>query len=317
MNTAARDDILGDVLDRIGARPVLVDVGASGAAHAPWTPVAHKSVFVGFDPDDRELNPALGRNFAAYHILPKIIAGPNARNRSKFYLTEFPQCSSMLEPDSPALAPYLFASLFKVDRTVELETTTLAAVMSDLNLPSIDWLKIDTQGRDLSVIMGLDDARRNQLLCVEVEPGFTPFYHDEESFFQIDTMLRAQGFWLAHLKAQQFPRVRAATIKEAFGMDIRGVDPAARLFGPSPTAAEARYMIGPEALQARGAPLRDYVVAWTFAVATGLWGYALELAAGAKAHPEAAESRFKLLTQFIYDSIRQTVSAMAQGQQRT
>jgi FkbM family methyltransferase len=298
-------------LDRVGARPVLVDVGASGAAHAPWTPVAHKSVFVGFDPDDRELNPALGRNFAAHHMIPKIVAGPDTGQRSNFYLTEFPQCSSMLEPDAEALAPYLFAGLFKVERTTEVETTTLAAVMTDLNLPTIDWLKVDTQGRDLSVIRGLDEARLNRLLCVEVEPGFTPFYRDEESFFQIDTMLRGRGFWLAHLKPQQFPRVRASTIKEAFGMDIRAVDPAARLFGSSPTAAEARYMIGPEALHARQAPLRDYVVAWTFAVATGLWGYALELAALAKAHPDAAEPRFKLLTGFIYDCVRQTVAGLA------
>ena len=308
------NDALGDVLERIGTQPVLVDVGASGKAHAPWMPVAQKSVFVGFDPDDRELDPALGRNFAAHHVIAKIVAGPSADQRSPFYLTEFPQCSSMLEPDAAALAPYLFADLFKVDRKVEIETTTLAAVMDDLNLSAIDWLKIDTQGRDLSVILGLDEARRERLLCVEVEPGFTPFYRDEESFFDIDTALRARGFWLAHLKPQQFPRVRASTIKAAFGMDVRAVDPAARLFGPSPTAAEARYMISPEALKARGAPFRDYAVAWTFAVATGLWGYALELASGAKSHEKAAEPRLKLIGQFMYDSIRQTVAGLAAQQ---
>lgn len=314
MSTVSRDDILGDVLDRIGARPVLVDVGASGAAHAPWAPIAHKSVFVGFDPDDRDLNPALGRNFSAYHIIPKIVAGPSADQRSKFFLTEFPQCSSMLEPDAEALKPYIFAGLFKVERTVDIETTTLAAVMDGLNLPNIDWLKIDTQGRDLSVIMGLDEPRRERVLCIEVEPGFSPFYHDEESFFQIDTALRARGYWLAHLKAQQFPRVKQSTIKEAFGMDIRAVDPTARLFGPSPTAAECRYMISVEALQARSAPLRDYMVTWTFAVATGLWGFALELAAAGRKHPDAEEPRLKVLTNFLYDCIRQTVAGLAAAQ---
>ncbi len=62
----------------------------------------------------------------------------------------------MLEPDAEALESYLFAGLFKVERTVEVETTMLADVMDALNIAAIDWLKIDTQGRDLSVIRGLD-----------------------------------------------------------------------------------------------------------------------------------------------------------------
>lgn len=113
-------------------------------------------MFVGFDPDQRDLNPDLGNAYAAHHIIPKIVAGPESRGSEKFYLTEFPHCSSMLEPDAEALESYLFAGLFKVERTVEVETTMLADVMDALNIAAIDWLKIDTQGRDLSVIRGLD-----------------------------------------------------------------------------------------------------------------------------------------------------------------
>lgn len=298
-------------LARVGAQPVLVDVGASGAAHAPWAQVAPAATFVGFDPDQRDLNPALGGAYKAHHVIPKIVAGPKTEARSAFHLTAFPHCSSMLAPDEDALAPYLFADLFKVETTVEIETTTLADVMNDLGFTAIDWLKIDTQGCDLSVLMGLDDARREKLLCIEVEPGFVPFYVGEQTFSQIHDVLTARGFWLAHLKPQQFPRVRAQTVKDAFNLDIRATDPAARLFGPSPTAAEARYFTSLEALHRRQAPFRDYAVAWTFAAATGLWGYALELAGEARALKEAGEPHLKPLAQFMYDSVRQTVGALA------
>jgi FkbM family methyltransferase len=317
VNTGVPDqDILGNFLDRAGARPVLVDVGASGKAHAPWQPVAHKSVFVGFDPDNRDLDPALGRAFTAHHIIPKIVTGPDTNGRAPFYLTSFPHCSSMLEPDAQKLEPYIFASLFTVDRRIELETTTLAAAMDQINLPAIDWLKVDTQGCDLSVIMGLDAARRERLLCIEVEPGFTPFYKDEESFFEIHSALLAQGYWLAHLKSQQFARVREATIKAAFGIDVRGIDPAAALFGASPTAAEARYFPSLEQLQRRNAPMRDYAVVWTFAVATGLWGYALEIADAAKTLSAGSQAHDSGLARFMYDSIKATVVGLANQAQR-
>lgn len=314
MTETPSENALSGFLMRAAVQPVLVDVGASGKAHAPFAPFAQSSTFVGFDPDVRDLNPVFSRTYAAHHIIPKIVAGPTAAGRSQFHLTVFPHCSSMLEPDEAALAPYVFADLFKVERTVDIETTTLGAVMDDLNFAAIDWLKIDTQGCDLSVLMGLDDARRERLLCIEVEPGFVPFYKGEQTFSQIHDFLTNRGFWLAHLKPQQFARVRTQTIKEAFGLDLRATDPAARLFGPSPTAAEARYMVSIEHLRHRGAPFRDYAVAWTFAAATGLWGYALELAKEARALDEAAEPRIKVLTHFMYDTVRQTVAGLASGQ---
>lgn len=311
MTETPSENALSGFLLRAGVQPVLVDVGASGKAHAPFAPFAQSSTFIGFDPDVRDLNPVLARTYAAHHIIPKIVAGPTAEGRSQFHLTVFPHCSSMLAPDAEALAPYVFADLFNVERTVEIETTTLGAVMDDLNLPAIDWLKIDTQGCDLSVLMGLDDARRTRLLCIEVEPGFVPFYKGEQTFSQIHDFLTARGFWLAHLKPQQFARVRTQTVKEAFGLDLRATDPAARLFGPSPTAAEARYMVSIEHLRQRNAPFRDYAAAWTFAASTGLWGYALELANQARALEDAGEPRIKMLAQFMYDSVRQTVAGLA------
>ena len=106
-NSEPDADILGDFLDRAAAQPVLVDVGASGAPHSPWQPVAHKSIFVGFDPDSRDLDLTLGSGYARHHIIPKIVAGPKSAGRAPFYLTSFPPCSSMVEPDANALASYL------------------------------------------------------------------------------------------------------------------------------------------------------------------------------------------------------------------
>lgn len=84
------------------------------------------------------------------------------------------------------------------------------------------------------------------------------------------------------MKCQQFPRVRASTIKDAFNLDMRAIDPAAKLFGSSPTAAEARHFISLTAL---------------------------------KTHDDASSPHIKLLAQFMYDSVRQTVSGLAAAQE--
>jgi FkbM family methyltransferase len=302
-------DALGQILDRAGAVPVLVDVGASGKAHEPWQPVARKSIFVGFDPDSRDIDPALRELYAQHHMIPKIVAGVEAKPRVPFYLTAFPHCSSMLEPDEETLRPYIFADLFRVERTVEFETTTLSRAMDDLRLPAIDWLKVDSQGADLSIIRGLDAERRRRLLCIEIEPGFTAFYRGEETFADVHKALTGEGFWLAHFKAQQFPRVRKDTVREVFGLDLRATDPAAKLFGASPTAAEARYFPSLSLLEARNAPFRDYAVAWTFAVVTGLWGYALELARAAS--PTASDPNERNMAQFLINCVKTTVIGLA------
>lgn len=111
---------------------------------------------------------------------------------------------------------------------------------------------------------------RRSISTPQREPGLAPFYRGEQTFPDINQALVKEGFWLAHLKVQQFARVQASTIKEVFGLDVKATDPAARLFGPSPTAAEARYFPTLESLKAREAPFRDYVVTWTFAASTGL-----------------------------------------------
>lgn len=41
-----------------------------------------------------------------------------------------------------------------------VKTTTLAAVVADLRLPGIDFLKVDTEGHDLAVLHGLKDRLR-------------------------------------------------------------------------------------------------------------------------------------------------------------
>ncbi len=307
-NQAVDDAPLGDFLRRAGATPVLVDVGASGKVHEAWLPFSKASMFVGFDPDSRDLDPRLGGHFQSHRIVQKIVAGPEKSGTADFHLTAFPHCSSMLRPDAKVLDAWLFADLFKVERTVPVEVITLAAAMDEAGAATVDWLKIDAQGCDLSVLGGLDQARRDSILCIEIEPGFLQFYEGEQTFPLLHQALVDQGFWLAHLKPQAFPRVRSDTIQEAFGTRIAATDPAAKLLGTAPTAAEARYFRTLDHLQTHADSPARYAIAWVFAISTGQWGHGLELARAARVRfGETADVRF------MWQSTITTVRALAQS----
>ena len=46
-------------------------------------------------------------------------------------------------------------------------TSTLEVELNKLNIPSIDCIKLDTQGTELAILQGLDDNRFDNLLFVE------------------------------------------------------------------------------------------------------------------------------------------------------
>jgi hypothetical protein len=75
--TTVDPDLNQKFLDRSGAEPVLVDVGASGSEHPLWGSLAAASHFIGFDPDARDMNPNLGTRFRKHNVVNKIVKGPD------------------------------------------------------------------------------------------------------------------------------------------------------------------------------------------------------------------------------------------------
>ena len=294
------------------AHPVLVDVGASGDDHPLWGALAASSHFIGFDPDTRDLNPELGKKFAKHDIINKIVGGPEAGDDTPFFLTALPACSSMLKPNTDTLQHYLFADLFNIQKELSFDAITLSRAMESLGVNEIDWLKLDTQGCDWTVLQGLDQSRFDSILCLEIEPGFTQFYEGEETFVELHAKLTSAGFWLASLDIQAFPRVRGDVIEKTFGGRISALDPGAGLFGGSPTAAEALYFRTLDHLETHAQTVQRYAIAWAFAVCIGKFGAALDIAFDAMDRFGESDT-----TTFMRDAIKGTVAALSQQSNRS
>ena len=68
-----------DILAQCGCRPVLIDIGASGTPPAIWDQIAKQSIYIGFDPDLRELHEVQnGRYFKSYLINEAVTTDPHS-----------------------------------------------------------------------------------------------------------------------------------------------------------------------------------------------------------------------------------------------
>jgi FkbM family methyltransferase len=273
-----KEQAFNRLLTQLEIHPVLIDVGSSGATPEVWEPIARHSIFVGFDPDLREIYETSEGHFYQSVTINEAITSDEGRDEIVLYLTKFPYCSSTLPPDLNSLSNFLFSDYFTVERKERVRATTLAAVLERLLLARIDWIKLDTQGTDLRIFRSLKDETRSRVLAVDIEPGLIDAYLGEDLFVDAHRSLTLDGFWLSNLNVGGAVRMSAGVLDEitATHPDITRALVEAHL-KKSPGWCEARYLRSIESLRASGLGSREYVLLWVFALLDGQLGYALEV----------------------------------------
>jgi FkbM family methyltransferase len=274
-----KEQAFSQLLSKLDIHPVLIDVGSSGATPEIWEGIARHSVFVGFDPDLREIYETREGHFHQAITINEAITSDPASTEVQLYLTKFAYCSSTLRPDFDSLSNFLFADLFTVEREERVRAATLDAVLSRLSLSGIDWLKLDTQGTDLRIFQGLREETRLRVLAIDIEPGLIDAYRGEDLFADAHKELVREGFWLSNLNVGGAVRMRAATLEAVTSKapDINRAFVESHL-KKSPGWCEARYLRTIAHLGAQGSERRDYVLLWVFALLDEQLGFALDLA---------------------------------------
>jgi hypothetical protein len=270
---------INKVLTALNIKPILVDIGASGAPPEIWRPIAQHSIYVGFDPDRRELHDVPERHYERSIIVNEAVTSDPKQNEVHLYLTQSPYCSSILSPDTESLAHYLFSDLFVVESETSVPASHLSTIIDRLNLHHIDWFKTDSQGTDLRLFQSLTDELRSRVLAVDIEPGLIDAYQDEDLFVDAQRELMCQGFWLSSLEVKGSVRMKRTTLQTIAGHHPELNDAYIyRTVRPSPSWCEARYLRTIESLSEQSADVRNYALLWVFAILERQWGYALDIA---------------------------------------
>jgi FkbM family methyltransferase len=274
-----KEQAFNQLLSKLEIHPVLIDVGSSGATPEVWEGIARHSVYVGFDPDLREIYETSEGHFHQSVTINEAITSDPARAEVLLYLTRFAYCSSTLRPDLESLSNFLFADLFAVEREERVRAATLDSVMRRLSLSRIDWLKLDTQGTDLRIYKSLAEEVRARVLAVDIEPGLIDAYLGEDLFVDAHRELVREGFWLSNLNVGGAVRMRAATLAEVTKSrpEINRAFVESHL-KKSPGWCEARYFRTVSHLGEQARDPHAYVLLWVFALLDDQLGFALDLA---------------------------------------
>jgi len=256
--------------------PILIDIGASGSLHPKWRKIAKYSWCIAFDADQRDFQFVESEkgNFKKLFIYNCIVSNEDAEG-SRFYLTKFPYCSSLLEPNNEKLEPYVNSQLFEVEKEISLKTLSLNTVLNDLGIDRIDWFKTDSQGIDLRLFKSFSNKIQNQILVAEFEPGIFDAYKGEDKLYQILEYFQSQNYWLSDIEIKGVPRIPYDLLKEYFSSDF-AFKLARESMHKTPCWGEITFFNDFKNEETFG--IREYLLAWVFATIEKKHSFALVVA---------------------------------------
>jgi FkbM family methyltransferase len=194
-------------LDRIDERYLFtyVDVGARGGIPRKWDRVRDSIRVVAFEPDPEEFSRLKGDprtqylNYAVHKRLEDL----------RFHVTASPGCSSILEPNTDILKNYEDSERFRVVREEIIpfsRVTNLDAIMIQNMIQDADFIKLDTQGSELSILEGGSAELVPLLFGAQIEIEFIPMYKHQPLFRDVDAFMDRNGFVLIDLRRQYWKR---------------------------------------------------------------------------------------------------------------
>lgn len=167
----------------------LIDVGARGDVQSLWKPIIGNLKIIGFEPDKEEYE-----NLIQKHPTNKYfnIALSDDNEVQKLFITSDPYCSSMYEPNTH------YIKNFQLQNWISKEVVSIEDVKCErldlLYEDEVDYIKIDTQGSELKILMGAEKILVSQYPIVSCETWCSEIYKKTPNFNEIVNYMSSLGY---------------------------------------------------------------------------------------------------------------------------
>ena len=179
---------------------VFIDVGAMGGVSLKkWKEVLPIMKFVGFEPDCREFSKLENTQRIQYS---NYLLHSKSQDLT-LYITRGRGKTSIFKPNIGFLSRYEDPERFEVIKEETIPSsrvTTLDSFMDENGISDIDFLKIDTQGSELSILQGGRDKALPGIFAIQTEAEFVELYHGQPLFRDIDAFMDTHGYQLIDLR---------------------------------------------------------------------------------------------------------------------
>lgn len=162
----------------------IADIGAANhSIENRWINLKHDIEIILFEPDQRSYESLIKKG---YDVYPKALF--SSLGKKTLNLTRKPECSSFYEPNLTFLKNFPDPDRWDIIDQIEIDVDTLDSFQ--LN---IDFLKLDTQGSELDILVGSENTLK-KTLGMEIEVSFTQIYKGQPLFGDICNFLYLHGF---------------------------------------------------------------------------------------------------------------------------
>lgn len=171
---------------------VIVDVGCRWGFADKF--LNTNSILYGFDPDEEECK-RIEMGYKGYNV--KVVPSALAEEEGvkTLFHTKEPACSSFYKPNKYLTENFPSLECAKEVGSSEIFATTLDKWAIREDIKNIDYMKLDTQGSELDILMG-GIKILNTIRAIEIEVEFNPIYDGQHLFSDVDLFMRSNGFTL-------------------------------------------------------------------------------------------------------------------------
>lgn len=184
-----------------GVRGVWIDVGAHHGEETLKQALENPDLTVyAFEPNLAAAAKLIGRA-ANYFVLPMAVA--EADGTAELHVNAFEAASSLLAFNEHARQSWIGGNKLKVQSKVAVPTIRLDTFMKLMKIERLDFLKIDAQGMDLSVVKSAGE-RLQDIGKITLEVDITPerLYAGAPSKDEVVAFLRQAGFSVVATETQ-------------------------------------------------------------------------------------------------------------------
>jgi FkbM family methyltransferase len=179
-----------------------IDVGAAEGLQPHWWAFEGIAQMYVFEPHEESANKlralyATSPYQSTFHVMAVGLGATTAVR--DFYLLNAPTGSSLYPIDASSEFAGPDNRYVHPIRTTQVQVRKLAEVLDEQGLPRVDIAKLDVQGAELEVLLGLDEKRLASLVLVEAEVNISGGITKTTSpYLGVPTWAALDEFFLSH-----------------------------------------------------------------------------------------------------------------------
>ena len=188
---------MGNLSASLAGNFVIINLGSGGDFDYDLTSDFRRSITL--VELDAQTGATIRAEYFKRHNVTAFVAG-KAGTRI-FTVHKYPYCSSLNTVNPELIKKYGLDEHYKIMLGQEVECTTLSSVLDSLSITSVDFLKTDLEGEDLSVVKSIGDKVQD-CVAVQMELHIEPYFEVKPNIYDAVEYLSNFGFELCCLRPE-------------------------------------------------------------------------------------------------------------------